>query len=209
MKQSNKHQPLSYLGLSKNADRNLWSLRNGALFHLVWWSESLDVRLTNTVASPKSGHDGLVPLTLRQFILVSPCHPNGWSCFCNYDVTWEGASISRHDIEQLPCLDNRMLMISCLRMTKPLNVLSYPSYHVNKVFCYLLPHAPLYIGYKSCGKANAGISGFQSLKCPPDTFYGFCPVFFLCVFIFFTYISKIHMPLNWQKVFCQGQKPTS
>ena len=51
---------------------------------------------------------------------------------------------------------------------KAIDCVSYPMYHVNKVFCYLLPQFTL--GIKAVENICVWNSGFQSLECPPDTF---------------------------------------
>lgn len=43
-----------------------------------------------------------------------------------------------------------------------------------------------------------------SLECPPDAFYGFSLIVFICIFVFFTYFSKTPWPCPGKRCFCLG-----
>lgn len=103
---------------------SVWRPKNAGHFHLVCWSESLEIGKHSCLSQ-------LRMWLIRFFeIKIAPCHPDRWSeytkvlcsSFCNYDVTWGRAVFRMSDVEHLCYLDSRMLMIWCLRVIKLLTV---------------------------------------------------------------------------------------
>ena len=124
-------------------------------FHLVWWSESLEIDKHSCTSQLRMRLLGSFEIKIAHSSKAKP----SWQLvrICKYtsapSLVTMGPHLGKGLLQQtwlgaLSCLDNRTRMIWYPRVDS----VSYPIYHASKIFCYLLP--PFYVVYEVCEKKN-------------------------------------------------------